>query len=86
MLVNVTYRTGRLVKKNVNGISIDEWESKTETCNVNNADELFALYNPRIKSQGLVNAVCELLNGKRTKIEYNFGKGNALFIVNGSLK
>lgn len=80
--VEVHYRTGRVVTKNYNGARIQEWESKTDVVWVKNADELLDIYVPTSKSEGLVSAVNSFFEGKRDKVEYNFGKGNALFILN----
>lgn len=76
MKIEVVIRTNRTEFKN----GVQSYVSQSEFVEVESAEELFNIYKPLKQSENLKKAVEDLINGKRTKVEYNFGKGNALFI------
>ena len=54
-------------------------KSTTETIEVETAKDIIELFPPLKPSENLLNALTELIDGRKDKVVYNFGRGNATF-------
>lgn len=81
MKVNVNYRIGG-IEKNIlsDGFRMpDTYKVNNKEFECNSVEELFSMFPPVKVSENLKKAAQEFLNGARSILTYNFGKGNSTF-------